>query len=112
MPYRFPSSQPVRQLAGERGGGAIVHLLGAPNQVLGATSAAIPTLGVGNKDDAGKILRDLRVGSAGLQEAARRGVRSCKVVFGLGDDMDEDVQVWSTQEAIVSSSGPALADYG
>lgn len=101
LPYRFPSSQPVRQLAGEKGGGAIIHLLGAPNQVLGATSAAIPTLASRSVEDATKILRDLRLNSPALQSGARRAVRSCKVVFGLGDDVEEEVRVWSTEDAIV-----------
>lgn len=113
MAYRFPSSQPVRQLGaptmpgskggGGAGGGAIIHLLGAPNNVLGATSAAMPILGISaGAEELARVLRDTRVASFKLRECARRSVRACKVAFGLGGEEDEDVRVWTTIEAIVS----------
>jgi hypothetical protein len=106
MRYRFPSSQPVRQL-GEKGqagggGGAIIHLLGAPHQVLGATSATIPSAGVSGKDEIEEALRDVRIGSQALSQGARRSVRACRVVFGLGKGVEEDIKVWTRFEAIVS----------
>jgi len=109
MNYRFPSSQSVRQLsggiaAGRKGGGAIVHLLGAPNQVLGATSAAIPSPGIRvAAEESARVLREIRVESMALREAAGRSVRNCKAAFGVVDDDPEEVRILSTHEAMVSS---------
>ena len=106
--YRFPSSQPVRQFdtnlaAGKKGGGAIIHLLGAPNQLLGATSAAIPSPGIRvDKEKSARVLEETKIETRELVEDARRAIRICKVVFGIRDDEGEEVQMLSTVEAIVS----------
>jgi len=107
MHKRFPSSQSVRQLGGHntsgKRGGAIVHLLGAPNQVLGATSAAIPTPGIRvGAEESARVLGEIKIGTPELQEGARRAVRSCKVVFGVQIDQEEEVRMLSRHEAIVS----------
>jgi hypothetical protein len=107
--FRFPSSAPVRSLTVNEkggGGGAIVHLLGAPSQVLSATSSAFPTL-TPRPSFAEEALRELRINCDTLAEGARRAVRVCMMVFGYDSEMEEDeepVRIWTLHDALVSTT--------
>nr|ODN85180.1 hypothetical protein L203_05132 [Cryptococcus depauperatus CBS 7841] len=87
--HRFPSSAGVRDIGGtsEKPGKAIIHLLGAPTQILSATSTGFPTLspvsfGLTNtggtylsysKEE--QALRETNITSERLIEAAKNAVR-------------------------------------
>jgi hypothetical protein len=109
MRFRFPSSAPARALPmGEKGaGGTIVHLLGAPSQVLSATSSAFPTL-ARRPSLAGEAIRELRVDHDELADGARRAIRVCSIMFGFEfgredqEDQDEPIKMWSLHDALVS----------
>jgi hypothetical protein len=110
MRFRFPSSAPARALPiGEKGagGGTIVHLLGAPSQVLSATSSAFPTL-ARRPSLAGEAIRELKVDNDELADGARRAIRVCSIMFGFEIDLDnqEDqdgpIKMWSLHDALVS----------
>jgi hypothetical protein len=91
--------------AGKRGGGAIVHLLGAPNQVLGATSASIPTAGIRfGTEESARVLEDIKVDNKELVEGARRAVRNCKIVFGVPDVEGGEARMMLRLEMIVSDT--------
>ncbi|WVQ94622.1 hypothetical protein IAU59_001702 [Kwoniella sp. CBS 9459] len=127
MNYRFPSSAGVRNLrpTSEKAGGAIIHLLSAPNQVLSATSSNFPTLsptsptsaslangigvgvGIGIGNQKGKCgeaaLRDHRIKVERLSEMARRAVRVVRMVNGWEVDYDQDeeaIRTWSVHDAL------------
>ena len=114
MRFRFPSSAPIRSLNTKEkgtGGGAIIHLLGAPSQVLSATSSAFPTLAP-RVSMAEEAVRDIRVKNEELAKGARRAVRVCMIVLGWDWEMeeeDEPVRVWSVHDALVSGVIAALA---
>ncbi|WVQ78723.1 hypothetical protein IAT38_000810 [Cryptococcus sp. DSM 104549] len=125
--YRFPSSAGVRNFGGtsEKAGGAIIHLLSAPNQVLSATSSGFPTLspmsagglspsgdgarGVGalaGGQRGDKALRDVTVKSEKLVRMARQAVRAVATVHGWqmeAEEEDEEYAVprnWSERDAM------------
>lgn len=100
--YRFPSSQPPRQLVSEQGGGAIVHLLAAPNNVLGATGARIPALtSDSGMADVGRQVGELRLTSETLRFDTREAVSACRRALGLYGAKQE-FENWSTADAVVS----------
>jgi hypothetical protein len=102
---RFPSSQSVRQVHGTGGqGGAIVHLLGAPNQVLTSTAGSNPGHYSGGAVNTSNALREFRLEKE-LGQITARAVRVCQIALGgmSEDEMEnEPVRMWSTQEALVS----------
>ncbi|WVF66993.1 hypothetical protein IAT40_001736 [Kwoniella sp. CBS 6097] len=121
MNYRFPSSAGVRNLrpTSEKAGGAIIHLLSAPNQVLSATSSNFPTLsptsptsasiadgsGTGSKrgQSGESALREHRIKGERLSEMARRAVRVVRMVNGREVDYDQDeeaIRTWSVHDAL------------
>ncbi|OCF39078.1 hypothetical protein I317_07148 [Kwoniella heveanensis CBS 569] len=121
MNYRFPSSAGVRNLrpTSEKAGGAIIHLLAAPNQVLSATSSNFPTLSptsptggfladgtrIGdNKGTSGEgALRDHRIKDERLSEMARRAVRVVRMINGWEVDYDQNeeaIRTWSVHDAL------------
>ena len=101
MAYRFPSSQPVRSLAqGEKGGGAIVHLLASPDHTTPTNTVPI----LRSKDPGKSAVKELRINTEELQHAARRAVKVCQVVFGFmteEDPEDEPVRKWTLNDALV-----------
>ena len=99
MAFRFPSSAPVRS----GGGGAIVHLLGAPTHVPSASSLSVAAVPGGDSDQA---ITEIRISSDVLKSGARRAVRVCQMVFGYEvetEEEEEPVRIWSIHDAIVSS---------
>ncbi|ORY29522.1 hypothetical protein BCR39DRAFT_531954 [Naematelia encephala] len=105
MAYRFPSSQPVRQLGtNEKGGsgGAIIHLIGVPSQVAAAaatgTSLTGSTLGA-----SGQAIREISIKSPLLIDSTRKAVKTCSTVFGYEVDSEEyedAVRIWTLQDAL------------
>ena len=85
-------------------GGTVVQLLNAPNQVLGAISAAIPTpdLRAASMDKGTKATRDLKVTSEELVDATRRAVNACRVIFGHPTQAMDEVRMWTARVATVS----------
>lgn len=115
MHYRFPSSAPVRSVfSNEKGGGAIVHLLAAPNQVLAAPSghgiATFPLLGLRRtpSDREGEIGSsqlplDIPIANSELQRQTVRGFKTCLIIFGQDVELGEDqppIKPWSLAEAL------------
>jgi len=106
MNYRFPSSAPARAVAGgeKGGGGAIVHLLSAPNQVPSAMTGGFPTpIGRTNTLDRGRPTAELRLHNEVLIKAARRAVRTVKMVFGYDVEPEEDeepIRTWGAHDAL------------
>ena len=101
MAFRFPSSTPVRSA----GGGAIVHLLGAPSQAFPAVSSPNLTIPLVSAGGVRQTIKELRLTSEALREGARRAVRVCQFVFGYELDLgevEEHVRVWSVHDALVS----------
>ena len=112
MNNRFPSSATVRQLPTEKGGGAIVHLLGAPNQVSSALSGgmASPLLRA-RTPDGSRATCEVPLKTDELVAGVRRAVRSTQIVFGYDLDLDEEeepIRAWSVQDALVSLSLPYI----
>ncbi len=101
MAFRFPSSAPVRS----GGGGAIVHLLGTPSQVLSATSSISPNLSPATGVSQEQAIKDIRISNEVLKAGTRRAVRVCQMVFGYELELEageEPVRVWSVHDALVS----------
>lgn len=101
MAFRFPSSEPIRS----GGGGAIIHLLGAPNQVPSAAGSATSIVYPVAAARPQQAMKDVRLKTELLIEGTRRAVRVCQMVFGHEVEFEEDepsVRVWSVQEALVS----------
>lgn len=101
--FRFPSSAPVRS----GGGGAIVHLLGTPSQVLPVTSSSFPVLAPGSHCGGHQATEAIRLTSDTLITGTRRAMRVCQMVFGyeLEHDEEEDlVRIWSVHDALVSET--------
>ncbi|WVW80039.1 hypothetical protein I302_102012 [Kwoniella bestiolae CBS 10118] len=119
MNYRFPSSGSGDfrnlSLSNEKtnpnaGGGAIVHLLSTPNQILSATSSGFPTIspthspisptgknpfhghgqGVGGDGKRGEsALRDVRVKNERLCEMSRKSIRLVRLINGYENNEDD-----------------------
>jgi len=110
MLVRFPSSAPVRS----GGGGAIVHLLGGPSQVLSATSSSFPTVTNAAAVGSERAVKDVRLSSEALKAGTRRAVRVCLMVFGYELEPEEDEEVvreWSVHDALVSRSTGRWSDF-
>lgn len=108
MNYRFPSSSTVRQLPAEKGGGAIVHLLGAPTQVSSAMSGGFPDplnrSHTRAQDQAGST-SEVTVNDDTLIAGMRRAVRAVQIVFGHDVELPEaepPIRTWAAQDALVS----------
>ena len=112
MNNRFPSSATIRQLPGDRGGGAIVHLLGAPNQVSSAMGGGLASpLLRSRTQDGSRATCDIPLKTEKLIEGLRRAMKAAQIVFGYDVDMGEDevpIRTWCVQDALVSSY-PALS---
>lgn len=106
LKYRFPSSSTVRQLPTERGGGAIVHLLGAPNQVSSAISGGFPApLSRSRADHQAGSTSEVLITDPTLVLGMKRAVRSVQIVFGHDIELPEDeppIRTWTAQDALVS----------
>lgn len=116
---RFASSANIRDLgnSSEKPGGAIIHLLGAPNQVLSATSSGFPTLSLTNSSvisptgpkistqSVEKALRDVYIKSEELTQMASKAVRTVMLVYGWRFDKEEEdvVRNWTVLDALVRS---------
>lgn len=105
MNYRFPSSATVRQLPSEKGGGAIVHLLGAPNQVSSAISGGLASpLSRSQGPDGVRASSDVYVTDEILISGMKRAMRTVQIVFGHEVDLtdeDEPIRTWTAQDALV-----------
>lgn len=117
---RFLSSANTHDLdsSSQEAGGAIMHLLGAPNQVLSATSSGFPTLPLANSSainptgpkistQVGEMaLRDVYIKSEELKQMASEAVRTVMLVYGWRSNNEEEgvVRNWSVLDALVSSS--------
>jgi hypothetical protein len=106
MNNRFPSSATVRQLPGQKGGGAIVHLLGAPNQVSAAVSGGMASpLNRATTPDGSCAASEILIQTQELVAGTRRAVKAVQIVFGYDADLEDDdepVRTWSVQDALVS----------
>ena len=106
MNNRFPSSATVRQLPGQKGGGAIVHLLGAPNQVSAAVSGGMASpLHRATTPDGSSAASEILIQTQELVAGTRRAVKAVQIVFGYDADLEDDdepVRTWSVQDALVS----------
>ncbi|WVQ74573.1 hypothetical protein IAR50_004174 [Cryptococcus sp. DSM 104548] len=116
--HRFPSSAGIRNFGGnsEKSGGAIIHLLGAPAQVLSATSSGFPTLSpvsAGAMNPAAvlavqrgeRALKETNITSAGLLTMVNQAVRTTMLVHGwqMGfgvEETSEDVRSWTALDAL------------
>ncbi|WVR03916.1 hypothetical protein IAU60_000915 [Kwoniella sp. DSM 27419] len=116
--YRFPSSAGVRNLRpnNEKAGGAIVHLLSAPNQVLSATSTPFLTVPPssprdqtwrddrrGTGEDAHMALKEVYIKSDRLAKITKRAVRVVQMVNGWAVDHEENeeaITTWSVSDAL------------
>ncbi|ODN76707.1 hypothetical protein L202_05340 [Cryptococcus amylolentus CBS 6039] len=116
--HRFPSSAGIRNLGGnaEKSGGAIIHLLGAPAQVLSATSSGLPTLTpafAGSMNPAAvlaaqrgeRALKDTAISSTALTTMANQAVQTTMLVHGwqMGFNVEEDsqdVRSWTALDAL------------
>jgi hypothetical protein len=106
MNNRFPSSATVRQLPTEKGGGAIVHLLGAPSQVSSALSGGLASpLLRARTPDGSRATCEVPLKTHELVEGVKRAVRAAQIVFGYDVDLNEEeepIRAWSVQGALVS----------
>jgi hypothetical protein len=112
MNYRFPSSTTIRQLPTEKGGGAIVHLLGAPSQVSSAISGGFSApLDRSRTDDQAASTSEVLIKDEDLINGMKRAVRTVQIVFGHDVELPEDeppIRTWTAQDALVS----LLFDFG
>ncbi|AUB27882.1 hypothetical protein CKF44_01613 [Cryptococcus neoformans] len=113
---RFPSSASITDLdnSSEKAGGAVMHLLGAPNQVLSATSSGFPTLSLTNSSavsptrlkistqNGERALRDVYVKSEELTQMASNAVRTVMLVYGwrFNNEEEDAVRNWSVLDAL------------
>jgi hypothetical protein len=105
MNNRFPSSATVRQLPGDKGGGAIIHLLGAPSQVSSVLGGGLasPLLRARTPDHS-RATCEIPLKTAELIAGVSRAVRAAQIVFGYDVDLDEDetpIRTLSVQDALV-----------
>lgn len=92
-----------------------MHLLGAPNQVLSATSSGFPTLSLTNSSvvsptrlkistqNGERALRDVYVKSEELTQMASNAVRTVMLVYGwrFNNEEEDAVRNWSVLDALV-----------
>lgn len=115
MNFRFPSSSSIRQLPAEKGGGAIVHLLGAPSQVSSAITGGVglaSPIGRGRgrgrskktTEDQETSVAEVLMTDQTLIKGMRRSLKTCQIVFGYDVEWPEDedpVRTWTVQDALV-----------
>ena len=108
MNNRFPSSATVRQLPGDQGGGAIVHLLGAPSQVSSVIGGGLASpLLRARTPDGSRATCEIPLKTDALVAGVKRAVRAAQIVFGYDvelDESEEPIRTWSVQAALVSGS--------
>jgi hypothetical protein len=108
MNNRFPSSATVRQLPGDKGGGAIVHLLGAPNQISSVIGGGLASPHLrARTPDGSRATCEIPLKTDELVAGVKRAVRAAQIVFGYDVELDEDeepIRTWSVQDALVSTS--------
>ena len=108
MTFRFPSSAPVRS----GGGGAIVHLVGAPSHAPSARNSSFPSVAFVPAEKSDQAISEIRISTDALESGARRAVRVCQMVFGYEVELEEDeepVRIWSVHDALVSHSGSGVS---
>ncbi|CAD6587451.1 MAG: hypothetical protein TREMPRED_004759, partial [Tremellales sp. Tagirdzhanova-0007] len=99
MTFRFPSSAPVRS----GGGGAIVHLVGAPSHAPSARNSSFPSVAFVPAEKSDQAISEIRISTDALESGARRAVRVCQMVFGYEVELEEDeepVRIWSVHDAL------------
>jgi hypothetical protein len=93
-------------LPGQKGGGVIVHLLGAPNQVSAAISGGLASpVHRATTPDGSNATSEILLSTEELVAATRRAVKSVQIVFGYDVDVEDDeepVRTWTAQDALVS----------